>query len=510
MSMASNKIKMSMVAALAVVLLAGCGSNNSNNAGESSSPATGEGGGTSSAPVEVTMMSPYFYKTAPTHGEVLDGIEKLTNAKITINWVPGGSVYWDKLNVTIASNDLAKVVTGPHPATAQGSVIASAIDSGMFWEIGPYLKDYPNLSRINAQVLENASYKGKLFGLPRNGVLSRNGMIIRKDWLDKLGLEVPQTVEEIEKVAMAFATQDPDGNGKADTIGFATSKSFNGFNEAAVWFGAPNGWGELDGKLAPTYLFPEYLDTLKYFHRLYEAGAINKDFLMIDENQAKDLVYQGKAGLYSNLIEPGLMTTMLQSFPKGSEFVNIGAPEGPDGRRTQSDPGYTLLHYFPKSSVKTEDELKQILGVFDKWSTKEAQNLTHYGIEGKHYELVDGEVHYLDFQALKNETNQNGGLGGDLILKDMLYPEHYNTELEKHGLELQKEDEQYAIANPAWTLVSETYSKLSGTLDPIIEDARNMFVLGELDEAGWNKELEHWRKAGGDKVIEEMNAATGK
>ena len=44
-------------------------------------------------------------------------------------------------------------------------------------------------------------------------------MWIRQDWLDKLGLEPPKNLEELKKVARAFIEQDPDGNGKKDTMG---------------------------------------------------------------------------------------------------------------------------------------------------------------------------------------------------------------------------------------------------------------------------------------------------
>jgi putative aldouronate transport system substrate-binding protein len=42
---------------------------------------------------------------------------------------------------------------------------------------------------------------------------------VRQDWLDKLGLEGPQTIDDIESIARAFIEQDPDGNGVADTYG---------------------------------------------------------------------------------------------------------------------------------------------------------------------------------------------------------------------------------------------------------------------------------------------------
>jgi len=57
---------------------------------------------------------------------------------------------------------------------------------------------------------------GKSYGLASPGSIAKNeGMLIRKDWLDKLGLKVPVTTEDYMAVMRAFTFDDPDGNGKA-------------------------------------------------------------------------------------------------------------------------------------------------------------------------------------------------------------------------------------------------------------------------------------------------------
>ena len=56
---------------------------------------------------------------------------------------------------------------------------------------GKYLKDYPNLSKMNKLINKNASIDGKLYGIYRERPLSRQGIVIRKDWLDNLGLDMP-------------------------------------------------------------------------------------------------------------------------------------------------------------------------------------------------------------------------------------------------------------------------------------------------------------------------------
>ena len=47
--------------------------------------------------------------------------------------------------------------------------------------------------------------------------------MIRQDWLDNLGLDMPETFEEFKEVMRAFTEDDPDGNGVDDTYGFVSS-----------------------------------------------------------------------------------------------------------------------------------------------------------------------------------------------------------------------------------------------------------------------------------------------
>ena len=128
----------------------------------------------------------------------------------------------------------------------------------MFWEVGPYLKDYPNLSKMNKLINKNASIDGKLYGIYREPPLSRQGIVIRKDWLDNLGLKMPETVEDLYDIAKAFTEQDPDQNGKDDTIGLADRHdlTFGAFKTLASYFGAPNEWGvDKNGRLYPDFIY---------------------------------------------------------------------------------------------------------------------------------------------------------------------------------------------------------------------------------------------------------------
>jgi len=65
------------------------------------------------------------------------------------------------------------------------------------------------------------------------------------------------------------------------------------------------------------------------------------------------------------------------------------------------------------------------------------------------------------------------------------------------------ENEQLAVHDPTLTLISETYNKIGEQLNTIINDAIAKFVMGEIDEEGWKKEIERWRQEGGDQVAKE-------
>jgi putative aldouronate transport system substrate-binding protein len=73
-------------------------------------------------------------------------------------------------------------------------------------------------------------------------------------------------------------------------------------------------------------------------------------------------------------------------------------------------------------------------------------------------------------------------------------------------MKLVKENKQYVVTNPALVLNSPTYTDRGKELDTSIQDAESKFIMGKIDEAGWQAEIQNWKKAGGDAVIKEYEA----
>ncbi|CAN7184337.1 extracellular solute-binding protein [Paenibacillus sp. LjRoot56] len=487
----------------AAALLTGCGND--------ASPATG-GTSTSAAsspankePLKLSVMTLMYAEPPKADSEVQKQIEAYTNTKLDISWVPNSS-YKEKVNVTIASGELPKALLVQNN---KDSNILSAVRAGVFWEVGPYLKDYPNLSKMNPSVFDNIKVDGKIYGLYRARDLATYGVIFRSDWLKNVGLSAPKTIDDLYNVFKAFTLNDPDKNGKADTVGLTEEKTMDGFGVVASIMGAPNSWEVKDGKLSPDFLAPEYFEAMKFYKKLYDEKLIKQDFPVLNNQQKKDDINQGKAGaVISNMIDgAGYQATLAKSFP-GSDVDVVSRITGPKGERLPGGVGYNSVFMFPKSSVKTEAELKQILGFYDKLSDQKMLDLLGWGIEGKHYKTEDGKPVFID-QKLQDTEVGSSYLQLQIAKYTAKTTGKETPLMEKYG-KMIKENETIAVNNPTNPLVSETQTTKGTELKPIIDDARTKFILGKLDESGWKQAIEQWRKAGGDKVIEEFSAQYAK
>src|SRR5699024_4414594 len=285
----NKKISTLGVAFLATTLLAACGNSNGQSEDSKTSKEDDK---------TMTIMSPFLEATAPTgDNELQDALEEATGYKMKVNWVPNTN-YADKMNITLASDDITKILV----ASKTGSFVKSA-ENDAFWDLTDYLKDYPNLSQANPDVLQNSSVNGKVYGVYRSRDIMRTAVFVRKDWLDELNLEMPETTQDLYDLAKAFTENDPDGNGKDDTTGVVIPSWPGGINSSspydaiAVWFGAGNAWKEIDGKLEPSFMQPEYLESIQFVKDMVEKGYINSDYATLSADNWDDPILNGKGGI---------------------------------------------------------------------------------------------------------------------------------------------------------------------------------------------------------------------
>lgn len=482
------------LAAAGLVASGGCQAGRADNSVE-----------TETDPFPITLLTASFSsKPAGKEDFVWKRLEEYTHTDLHITWSPNSS-YNDKVNITLAFGTLPMIMKVENTRIAS---VASAIEKGLFWEIGPYLKRYPNLSQANPEIMDNISNNGKVYGIYRARKQGRLGISYRKDWLDKLGLAEPQTIDDFYAVLKAFTEEDPDGNGIRDTYGLAVSRYPLPWDMMQIWFGAPNKWGiDAGGELVPDHFTQEYRNSLKFFRQIYEEGLVNPDFPIFDPARWNEQMIGGHAGVMLDVADTaGRLESGLKKENPDAAIDVMGAVAGPDGLRTLGTTGYNGIFLISKNGVKTEEELLRVLDFLDKLNDEPIQRMLYYGLENIHYTLHNGVMESIPAGEIPPEYNM-----GDLEQLLPLIPELNKLKsaspLRQKVDEVIRENTSIIVTNPAEGLESATYIQKGVMLDDMVNEARIQYITGKIDDQGFDQVLEAWKINGGDNVIVEVNEA---
>ena len=220
------------------------------------------------------------------------------------------SEYNQKIALAIASNDL------PDMWVSDKNNLYLAVEAGLLADLTDLQAN--NLSELSHEYVDDytlafeaCTFDGKQYAFPLLTEDPGNGAgytFIRHDWLEALGLEQPKTQQELVDTLIAFAQEDPDGNGIDDTYGLAITKMLWGTSGSLYklesFFNAyhayPNIWYEDEnGKLIYGTVQAEAMKAaLADLHKLYEAGAINPEFIVQDNDKTGESISSLKTGLF--------------------------------------------------------------------------------------------------------------------------------------------------------------------------------------------------------------------
>jgi putative aldouronate transport system substrate-binding protein len=223
---------------------------------------------------------------------LVQAIAERTNMVFNFETVPGEG-HVERYNVTMASRDVPDVMY-----YFRFDEVAKYAEQGAFAPLQDLIADYaPNIARLHDEFPEAVRdirfADGNIYtihSIPASRV--KMGFMIRQDWLDDLGLVHPTTIDDWEAVLRAFKTQDPNGNGLADEIPYATRQdgvSSHGGREG--FYSMVQAWGIQDEffvesrevKYGPTD--PRMREALTIFSRWYDEGLIDQEYLTTNTNQ---------------------------------------------------------------------------------------------------------------------------------------------------------------------------------------------------------------------------------
>jgi putative aldouronate transport system substrate-binding protein len=315
-------IALFLALAMTTTLLYGCAGNEAKTGGSESTTESESGTGSAAAPADGPLVP--FEKTVtvnivgqnnPTviyvNGESMEDnvITRFYKEKLNVEtpkkWTVDTTKYKEHIDLSIASNDLADTFD------VSSAQLNRLINNGQVADLTEAYEKYASENLRNTMEymdkigLQTSTVDGKIYGLPLpNDFADFIAMTyIRQDWLDKLGLKAPTTLAELEAVATAFVKQDPDGNGKADTLGIAMDQTF-GFpmDGIGATLGAyPKIWLNDEsnpGSLKYGSIQPEMKETLAKMQQFYKDGLFDKEFAVKNAEKVAETVAAGKVGIF--------------------------------------------------------------------------------------------------------------------------------------------------------------------------------------------------------------------
>ncbi|MDF2958665.1 MAG: extracellular solute-binding protein family 1 [Paenibacillus sp.] len=386
-------------AAAALALLAGCTGNPSGPAATetaapgSKQPETKQQESKQQEPLEIQMTARLFEEVPNMENSYWKEFMKRTNTRLNIEWIPDGD-YTTKLNLILASGNIPEVLVInnlKHPP------VVNAVKNGAFWDLTPLLGDfskYPNLKNFSApEAWVTSRILGKNYVIPKNRPQLSGGPKIRKDWLDKLGIPMPQTLDEYRSALKKIVEADIDGNGKKDTIGLVSKASL--FSGSAGGFGDAFGMGKptfnQEGGLIYETLTPQYADLIAWLRELYADGVLAKEFSVMKPTQAVELFEAGKA---ASLINESfrwdyIFMSNIKKVQPEAVVDTVPPLQGAGGYAVRYSTGVDGA--FLISKKVPEEKVKRILDFLEMTNTKEYYDFTVNGIEGVHFNKANGE-----------------------------------------------------------------------------------------------------------------------
>ena len=365
---------------------------------------------TPSKPVDIEIWLVPTSSQAPAPPDDWIGYKTIRD-KLNINLkyvaLPSGADGETKLNAAAAANALPDFFE-PVSTTSERNKLLDLNKQGLVAPVDSLLPLMP--TRVKTHYNDPSSFSlafldGKQMGfVEKPNLPRREGLVIRKDWLDKLGLKMPTTVDELITVAKAFTEKDPDGNGKNDTYGiggFFDGSWGEGQRFAFIWgaYGVPDLWNWGDpANFGLSVRTPEFRQALDKFRQINDAKIIDPDWATINRDEFRIRWPQGRYGImwedFSALSSVANYAKFDVNFPNG-EWVSVPALKSGTGTGKNYLAAYGSVGIFTAVSKKAMDAGKgpAIAKLLEWMASPEGYYLLGFGVEGVNYKLdKDGVV----------------------------------------------------------------------------------------------------------------------
>jgi putative aldouronate transport system substrate-binding protein len=431
----------------------------------------------------------------------------------------------EAMNLLIASGNMPDIVGGhliQQPLNQYGP-------QGAFVPLNDLVEEHaPNIKAFwdNNPGLKEAisAYDGNYYYIPYlpDGKYGR-AYYIRQDWLDKLGLEQPQTIDELYEVLKAFRDQDPNGNGLKDEVPAFFRDWAEAVRLVTFWDARSSGsdtyhdfYVNEEDRVAHPYAQDAYRDGLAMVAKWYKEGLIDAEVFTRGSSAREYLLGQDLGGFTHDwFASTSGYNDALADKIEGFNFIPFLPPKSAGGvrieehRRIPIKPdGWAISH--------TNDRLVETIKYFDFWFTEQGSLLSNFGIEGVHYDIIDGEPIYKE-EVLSDSQPVNAQMWAVGAQIQRGYPQDYRYEWQwtapeaRDGIELYDQHDLLVDQFLGVAMNQEeqaVYDRYWPSIRTYMLERQQAWILGTGDiTADWDAYVATLNRMGYEQVIEAMNSA---
>lgn len=441
-----------------------------------------------------------------------------------VEWIhPASGATDEKFNLIIASGNLPDMmvynwsgVAGGAKSFAENEVIIPLKDliKENMPNLSAYMEENPHIAK---QFMDDS---GEIYYIPfirkDEQLKVYQGPQIRKDWLDKLGLEQPETPEELYEVLKAFKTQDPNGNGKADEIPMSGVK-FENTSQAVgnlLWmFGTTNDFYIEKGKVKYGVMEDSYEEGIKYISKLYKEGLIDKDYLVNDRSKMDGKFMNNQVGFVYSL-QPGNYYTNMNG--SGAEVIGIKHPAAKGVANNVFDAAYVQDATGTSIAITTANKNPAgSLKWLDQFYGEEGVTIMNYGKEGLTFEYnEEGFPEFTDYIFNNPDGKNLQEIGAVSLgtyqssfptLQEWNYYEQILTPWGKDSIENWSSSAKIEGIMPSLSFTEEETETITQNMSQIqtyVSEKVNKIVIGNADVSELSEIRERVKKMGIEEVIE--------
>lgn len=337
------------------------------------------------APLELTAICVLYQQAPAEDSDFWVWMEDTFNVDYTVEWVPE-SGYTEKLSLVLSTGDLPDIIQVT--STTDASVVNAAND-GMFYDLTDLLDPelYPNLAGLSSSAWTTSKINGRNYFLPRTRGQYNTCAFLRKDILDEAGMDVPHTISEFEAYFQYIKDNYPDMVPLAYQFSYMVDFFLGAFGEGQI---IPVYTEDGNGIVHQT-LTESYALLVEWFQHLYAEGLYASEFALYNTDKNHDMFMAGKTGLrHQNLWHRWRLAEAVGNAVEGADVACAFYVTSDDGKYVA--PQYDIGFYggLALNSELSEEKVRAILEFMNRTADPELYNTFRYGLEGVHWNMVDG------------------------------------------------------------------------------------------------------------------------